>query len=205
MLACVINFQGLVGVRSVVLGAALVMGACSTKSTPTAAASDSSAQVDGVGAGSADSGAKADAAPKACVHPTPPQDPCQERWCDNPIGVGMPCTAKGGECKANEKKATEDQSVPAVICTAAFASEAFCTVPCVLDDQCGAAAVCRGDPKDPDGPRGCILATCSGDSPSPAADAVGDGDATADSAGADAVDAAKAEAISSDASSTAGK
>lgn len=109
--------------------------------------------------------------PLSCVHPTPPQDSCQERWCDNELGVGMPCTKSGGECMANKDKG----DLGAVLCTATQAKEAFCTLPCVDDEDCGKGAVCRGDPKAPKSGKGCILAACAGPGP--------EGDATSGSDG----------------------
>lgn len=108
----------------------------------------------------------ADAAAKACVHPTAPIKACYARWCDNPLGVGMPCTKGGGECKANEAKAG-DGGLGAVFCTAsASPDEAFCTLPCVDDGDCGAGARCSGDPDNPKSGKGCILIACSAGEPS---------------------------------------
>lgn len=158
MLSCVASFGGMARWRAGVLACALIAGACASK-----AATSTSVP--------------------ACKHPVPPHDTCQERWCDNPFGVGMPCTAKGGECKANDGKAGKDD-LAAVLCAAAFSPDSqFCTMPCVEDSQCGANAVCRGDPKDPSAGKGCVLKTCAGDSPDAGSSASGDaksaGDATA--------------------------
>ena len=82
-------------------------------------------------------------------------DPCLPK-CGNELGVGMPCTVGGGECSGNDFRAlfcSIDQ-VP-------DADLALCTGPCLSDSDCGSASVCSGDPKDPQGPKGCIPATCS--------------------------------------------
>ena len=93
----------------------------------------------------------------ACKHPTTPKDKCQERWCDNPLGVGMPCTKGGSECLANE----QPKVVAATLCTANFSeSDAFCTLPCVDDEDCGKGAQCVGDPANPKAGKGCMLTAC---------------------------------------------
>ena len=102
--------------------------------------------------------------PAACKHPTPPKQACQARWCDNPLGVGMPCTKDGGECLANN----DPKVTKAILCTAAFSdSDAFCTLPCVDDEDCGKGARCVGDPANPKAGQGCMLTACltSNDSP----------------------------------------
>ncbi len=111
----------------------------------------------------------------ACVHPTPPKDACQENWCANPYGVGMPCTKGGGECDLNIPK-DDGVSMGAVMCTAVYGdgTDAFCTKPCGDDSDCGKGARCVGDPSNPGSGKGCMLIACS-----PYPDAVsGGGDAT---------------------------
>ncbi len=116
---------------------------------------------------------------KACVSAVAPLHACQARWCDNPKGVGRPCTKGGGECNLN-KALGSDLDLPAVICTAAYSTEdQFCTRPCGSDDDCGAGAVCAGDPDNPKSGKGCMLAACLSGSSTATADA-GSTDATAD-------------------------
>ena len=84
-----------------------------------------------------------------------PNDPCLPR-CGNSLGVGMACTAGGGECTGND--------VHALFCTIDQVADAdlhMCTGPCVADEDCGEDAVCQGDPEDPNGPKGCVPAACA--------------------------------------------
>ena len=71
----------------------------------------------------------------------------------NEKGVGMFCTAGGGECQ-----------FPAFICTVdgdPTSKDTFCTLPCSTDLQCGSNAACRGDPaKDGGGSKGCVPSAC---------------------------------------------
>lgn len=98
----------------------------------------------------------------ACKHPTAPKSACQERWCDNPLGVGMPCTKGGSECLANE----QPKVLTATLCTANYSdSDAFCTLPCVDDEDCGKGAQCVGDPANPKAGKGCMLTACLGSGP----------------------------------------
>ena len=129
------------------------LAACSSKTAADATATD---------AASADTGAIADGAAGQCVHPTPPKSACQEHWCVNPYGVGMPCTKGGGECDLNAPK-DDGVSMGAVMCTAVYGdgSDAFCTKPCGDDSDCGKGARCSGDPSNPGSGRGCILVACS--------------------------------------------
>lgn len=130
-----------------------------------------------------------------CQHPTPPKDPCQENWCANAYGVGMPCTKGGGECDLNVPK-DDGISMGAVMCTAVYGngSDAFCTKPCGDDSDCGKGARCVGDPDNPGSGKGCMLIACSpypdaigggGDAKTTAdaADGASDATATADSGG----------------------
>ena len=175
---CVARFEGLGRARGGALVLAVLIAACAAKE-PTAVATDAASD----SASSSDGGTLADGAKAACKHPTPPLEACQERWCDQPYGVGMPCTAKGGECKANDGKAGTDD-LAAVMCTAAFTAgkEAFCTMPCVADAQCGAGARCAGDPANPSAGKGCVLIACVGEAKPADAGATSDGNADAASA-----------------------
>jgi hypothetical protein len=85
----------------------------------------------------------------------PPNDVCLP-VCGTVLGVGQPCTPGGGECA---------QWLPdgAFFCTVDFVPDAdlqMCTRPCGEDVDCGADAVCIGDPKDPDSDKGCVPASC---------------------------------------------
>lgn len=174
---CVARFDGLGRARLGAIALAALIAACAAK-TPTSTAT--AAAADGFVASGTDAGTLADGAKAACKHPTPPKDACQERWCDYPLGVGMPCTEKGGECGANDGKAGKDD-VAAVICTFAFTGgkQAMCTMPCVADAQCGAGSVCRGDPSNPGGGRGCVLIACAGEAKPADAGSTSDGSADA--------------------------
>ena len=124
--------------------------------------------------GSSASTAPTSSGPVACVSATPVKDKCQERWCDNPLGVGRPCTKGGSECQANEKP----KVVTAILCTASFSdSDAFCTMPCVDDEDCGKGAQCVGDTANPKAGQGCMLTACLGGSTTTDAGATS-GDAT---------------------------
>ncbi|MBM4345121.1 MAG: hypothetical protein FJ100_17255 [Deltaproteobacteria bacterium] len=175
---CVARFEGLAHARIAGLALAGVIAACAAKD-PVSPGAD--AATDAAGKGQ-DAATLADGTKAACVHPTPPKDACQERWCDHPYGVGMPCTAKGGECKANEGKAGKDD-LAAVLCSATFTDgkQAFCTMPCVADAQCGTGARCLGDPDNPGAGKGCVLLTCAGEV-KPPADGGASPDGTADAA-----------------------
>ncbi len=85
----------------------------------------------------------------------PPSDPCIPA-CGNELGVGQPCTRGGFQCPFLQ------QGNEASFCTVDFddTNLAFCTRPCVDDSDCGADAVCRGDPAKPDADRGCTPASC---------------------------------------------
>ena len=98
----------------------------------------------------------ADAA-STCLHPQPdllppPSKPCLA-GCGNELGVGQPCTKGGFECSdlglGNAIFCTVDQATTDL---------AFCTRPCVVDEQCGRNAYCAGDPSDPGAGRGCFPA-----------------------------------------------
>jgi hypothetical protein len=87
-----------------------------------------------------------------------PNDVCLPK-CGNERGVGQPCTKGGGECNA-----WLAVSGGAGICTIDFVSDAdlhMCTRPCADDVDCGADAVCQGDPNDPGGDKGCVPQSCS--------------------------------------------
>ena len=135
------------------LGLLLALAACSSKTAADAGATDTTG---------ADTGALADGVGGQCVHPTPPKDVCQEHWCDNQYGVGMPCTKGGGECDLNVPK-DDGVTMGAVMCTAVYGSgaDAFCTKPCGSDADCGKAARCVGDPANPNSGKGCMLVACS--------------------------------------------
>lgn len=121
---------------------------------------------------------------KACVSAVAPLHACQARWCDNPKGVGRPCTKGGGECNLN-KALGSDLDLPAVICTAAYSTtDQFCTLPCGSDEDCGAGAVCAGDPDNPKSGKGCMLAACLGSASTATTDA-GSSDASGADAGSD--------------------
>ena len=137
-------------------GLLLALAACSSKTT---ADSGTTGTTDTT---NTDTSALADTVGGQCVHPTPPKDKCQEHWCDNPYGVGMPCTKGGGECDLNAPK-DDGVSMGAVMCTAVYGdgSDAFCTKPCGDDSDCGKGARCSGDPSNPGSGRGCILIACS--------------------------------------------
>lgn len=84
-----------------------------------------------------------------------PSDPCIP-VCGNEQHVGQPCSEGGGECN-------EYLGSGAGFCTADVdrgTTLFFCTRPCEEDSNCGTNAVCRGDPAEPDGPKGCIPAAC---------------------------------------------
>jgi hypothetical protein len=73
--------------------------------------------------------------------------------------VGKYCTVNGGECVnlglGNAYACTVEHDATAM---------PFCTKACIQDSQCGAGAVCVGDP-DPDGGmnaglKGCVPSAC---------------------------------------------
>lgn len=85
----------------------------------------------------------------------PGNDPCLPK-CGNDIGVGKPCTKDGGECNDNPVLAAK-------ICTVDQVPDAdlvMCTGPCLDDSDCGADAVCTGDPEGSPAERGCVPAAC---------------------------------------------
>ena len=85
-----------------------------------------------------------------------PNDPCLPQ-CGNELGVGQPCTKGGYEC-SDFNIVTE-----AGMCTVDFSNTtalAFCTRPCSNDTDCGTGAICRVDPEDPNGSKGCVPETC---------------------------------------------
>ncbi len=103
-------------------------------------------------------GGEGEAQPPECAEGLPPpSDPCIP-FCGNEKGVGQPCTEGGGECNGFI-------GTGAGFCTIDFddGAIAFCTKPCREDDQCGSNSVCRGDPDDPGGSKGCIPVACAPD------------------------------------------
>lgn len=85
-----------------------------------------------------------------------PSDPCLAGQCGNALGVGQPCTDGGNECS--------DLGLGnAILCTADFSDSElwFCTMGCDVDEDCGADAVCTGDPADPLSPKGCTPSSCA--------------------------------------------
>jgi hypothetical protein len=85
----------------------------------------------------------------------PPSDPCIP-LCGNEFGVGQPCSKGGFQCPFIET------GTEASFCTVDFddTNLAFCTKPCVDDSDCGADAVCTGDPDKPESDKGCTPASC---------------------------------------------
>ena len=72
----------------------------------------------------------------------------------NDLGVGLPCTADSEDCDNNE---------PSLFCTTDYRSPdpvGGCTFVCTKDADCGADAVCMGDPDDDDGVALCFPARC---------------------------------------------
>jgi hypothetical protein len=111
---------------------------------------------DDVGEGEGDD--EDDTAPDCAAGLPPPSDPCLP-VCGNEQFVGQPCTKDGGECNEHVGRG-------AGFCTVDFddtTTLAYCTRPCDEDADCGTDAVCTGDPADPDGPKGCIPAACTGE------------------------------------------
>jgi hypothetical protein len=110
---------------------------------------------------------------RGCMTPPGPGDTCV-RPCNtgNEYGVGRYCTPGGGEC---------GRARSAPICSADFdpSRPAFgwCLRPCASDANCGAGAVCVGQP----GSSGCVPVACA---PSSRGDA-GAGDASVGDAGAE--------------------
>src|SRR5258706_6913958 len=71
----------------------------------------------------------------ACMGGSGCGEPCQQA---NPVGVGMACTAGGGQCGRN--------MAPFLFCTADYEAGAwpYCTGPCGSDADCGDGAYCSG-------------------------------------------------------------
>ena len=89
----------------------------------------------------------------------PPSDACLAGQCGNALGVGRPCTKGGGQCDVFNLLAGE-----AGICIPDFADNTAvhaCSMPCQVDDDCGAGAVCAIDPTDAT-KKGCSLVGCEG-------------------------------------------
>jgi hypothetical protein len=86
----------------------------------------------------------------------PPSDACIPK-CGNELGVGQPCTKKGGECSGFDIALGQ-----AVFCTSDFnpTNLSYCTKPCSKDADCGTGGACAGD--DQSG-HGCIPASCNGE------------------------------------------
>lgn len=97
-----------------------------------------------------------DAAPDACAGSTDCGGPCAP---GNDFGVGMACTAGGGECAD-----TPGRMAPFCTVDQRPDADAFCTRPCdptmPAEPQCGQGAVCENEGGA--GPSGCILAACVG-------------------------------------------
>jgi hypothetical protein len=106
-----------------------------------------------------DRGVCVDGVCEDCSYGLPaPNDTCLPP-CGNERGVGQPCSRGGGEC--NEWL---NLSGGAGLCTVDFVPDAdlhMCTRPCADDLDCGADAVCQGDPDDPDSDKGCVPASCA--------------------------------------------
>jgi hypothetical protein len=132
------------------LASAFALGLLSA--CPGGADDDSSSDDD---VGSDDGAGPSDGCPEGLP---PPADPCLA-GCGNEIGVGQPCTEDGGECFHWFQDGGADY---AWLCTAdaSDTSMTFCTKPCVLDADCGSAAICTGDPEHPDSGRGCFPLAC---------------------------------------------
>lgn len=113
------------------------------------------------GSGAADSGTsvRTDTGGIVCdpaMQPAP-NDDCIPDVCGNEKGVGMTCTAGGGECNDNG-------FTNAFLCVHDHDPTAtlnICTRPCVVDEDCGADARCTGDPDDPDSAKGCVPGPCA--------------------------------------------
>lgn len=86
--------------------------------------------------------------------PAHPSDPCLA-GCGNELFVGMACTREGGEC-------SDHQWPEARLCTADHddGGLAFCTRPCVVDEDCGTGAMCVGEPGHPERGQGCFPIAC---------------------------------------------
>ena len=96
--------------------------------------------------------------PPTCPGAPALSDPCLAEECGNSIGVGVPCSAGGGECGEFSLLGGE-----AWVCTVDFVSDAalhMCTRPCGNDDDCGSGAVCMGDPGEEGGDKGCVPDAC---------------------------------------------
>lgn len=96
--------------------------------------------------------------PPTCPGAPALSDPCLADACGNSIGVGVPCSAGGGECGEFSLLGGE-----AWVCTVDFVSDAalhMCTRPCGSDDDCGNGAVCMGDPGEEGGDKGCVPDAC---------------------------------------------
>ena len=144
------------------------------------------------GDGGPDAGVE-DAGPVCSPNLPPASDPCLEGQCGNEKGVGQPCSQGGGEC-------SDLGSGNAILCTVDFADTDlhFCTRPCVVDEDCGAGAVCARDPDDAAGGAGCLPASCY--TPPPDAGAPADaGDVDGGAVDGGAVDAGDVDAGAVDA------
>lgn len=83
-----------------------------------------------------------------------PSDPCLA-GCGNELFVGQPCSEGGGECTGNGFE-------NAWLCTVDFDDTGlgFCTLPCVVHEDCGTGAICTGDPENPSAGAGCFPLSC---------------------------------------------
>ncbi len=121
----------------------LALGACSSTSdgdkggTPDAAGPNPSCETYGHDASA------------NCVQPCNP---------GNELRVGEFCTAGGPQCDDNLEAGLNF----AFICTSTVQadSDGFCTRSCMQDSQCGTNAVCRGDPGQDGGQKGCVPIAC---------------------------------------------
>lgn len=91
---------------------------------------------------------------KPCPEGLPPPSHECLAGCGNELNVGMPCSKLGGECDTADFRM-------AFICSIDVRDTEldFCTRPCKKDSECGANAVCHGDPENPL-QAGCVPIAC---------------------------------------------